>query len=139
MRFRTRATFARRLPAIGLVAAGGIGIACPAAAQDLSGQDQEAAAPYATSSAPAVVRSTGMIGDQASTAATAVGRAGERRARADVTGVEPMARIESRVQNRVQNRIRNRIDRNYDPSDTTTSPFETATERERRAGRRPSR
>lgn len=135
MMLRILITRACQLPAIGLIAVGCVCFASPASAQDLSGQDEEAAAPYAAP-APVAPRPAGMIGNQArSSIDTTTGRADARSRRVGIASVEPMERVESRVQNRVQNRIRNRIDRNYDPSDTTTSPFETAVERERRAGR----
>lgn len=59
-------------------------------------------------------------------AESAAGQAGVRQTRAQVEGVNPMARVNNRIQNRVQARLRNRIDRNYDPRANATSPFETA-------------
>jgi hypothetical protein len=59
---------------------------------------------------------------------SAAGQAGVRQTRAQVEGVNPMARINSRIQNRVQARLRNRIDRDYDPRANASSPFETAGE-----------
>lgn len=73
------------------------------------------------------------------TADTAVGRAGERRTREQIDGVQPMARINSRIQNRVQARIRSRIDRYYDPRANAASPFEVAGEATRRASQRQTR
>lgn len=51
-------------------------------------------------------------------------------------GFEPLSRIDSRVQNRVQSRIRNRIDRYYDPRANTETPFASASDQARTAGRR---
>ena len=59
-------------------------------------------------------------------AESAAGQAGVRRTRAQVEGVNPMARINNRIQNRVQARLRNRVDRNYDPRANATLPFEAA-------------
>lgn len=72
-------------------------------------------------------------------AETAAGRVGERRTRAQVEGVQPMARINNRIQNRVQARIRNRIDRNYDPIANATSPFAVAGEAIQRSSQQPRR
>lgn len=66
-------------------------------------------------------------------AESAAGQAGVRQTRAQVEGVNPMARINNRIQNRVQARLRNRIDRNYDPRANATSPFEAADQATERA------
>lgn len=68
---------------------------------------------------------------------SSVGTVGQRQTREQVASdASPMARIENRIANRVQSRIRNRIDRDYDPQANSTSPFATAEERTRKAGRR---
>lgn len=69
------------------------------------------------------------------TAESVAGQAGVRQTRAQVEGVNPMARINNRIQNRVQARLRNRIDRNYDPRANATSPFEAAGQATARAAR----
>lgn len=72
------------------------------------------------------------------TAETGGGRVGQRRSAREMARVTaPLGRISNRVQNRVQSRIANRIDENYDPLANTRSPFETAEDRARVAGRRP--
>lgn len=68
-------------------------------------------------------------------AESAAGQAGVRQTRAQVEGVNPMARINNRIQNRVQARLRNRIDRNYDPRANASSPFEAADQATARAAR----
>lgn len=69
-------------------------------------------------------------------AASSAGMVGQRQTKEQgVTGIEPMARVDSRIQNRVQSRIRNRIDRYYDPQANVTSPFKVAGDRARTAGR----
>lgn len=69
-------------------------------------------------------------------ATSAAGTAGQRQTKEQgVTGIEPMARIDSRVQNRVQSRIRNRIDRYYDPQANAVSPFKVAGDQARTAGK----
>lgn len=108
--------------------------AAPALAQDLSGQDEELAAPYAppNPSASPTATAAGRVGR------TSAGVPGERRTRSE-TSVIATAKLSSRISNRVQNRIRNRIDRYYDPQANAASPFEAAEDRTRRAGRRPGR
>lgn len=69
-------------------------------------------------------------------ASSAAGQAGQRQTREQpIAGIEPLARIDNRIQNRVQSRQRTRIDRFYDPQANARSPFETAAERARAAGR----
>ncbi|WEK44375.1 MAG: hypothetical protein P0Y64_06100 [Candidatus Sphingomonas colombiensis] len=69
-------------------------------------------------------------------AGSAVGEAGQRQTKEQgVTGIKPMARINSRIPNRVQSRIGNRIDRYYDPYANATSPFATAGDQARTAGK----
>lgn len=69
-------------------------------------------------------------------ATSAVGEAGQRRTKEQgVTGIQPMARIDSRIENRVQSRIRNRIDRYYDPQANASSPFKIAGDQARTAGK----
>lgn len=70
------------------------------------------------------------------TARSSVGQVGQRQTREQAApSIEPMGRIASRVQNRIQSRIHNRIDRYYDPRANATSPFATAGEQARTAGR----
>ena len=130
--FRNR-TCLSHTPGTGLQFAAAALVCCfafPAWAQDLSGEEQKAA----ISEAPPAQPQEAGIEQQARTAASAVGRAGQRQTRDQAAGVAPMARIANRVANRVQNRIRNRIDRNYDPTANATSPFESAEDSARRAG-----
>jgi hypothetical protein len=69
-------------------------------------------------------------------AESSVGRAGQRQTREDVApSLRPTERISSRIENRVQSRINNRIDQDDDPEANAKSPFATAEERERAAGR----
>lgn len=71
------------------------------------------------------------------TAASAVGRIGERQTREQAApNSQPLTRIQSRVPTRVQSRIRSRLDRFYDPQANATSPFVVAGEQARTAGRR---
>jgi hypothetical protein len=87
----------------------------------------------------AAVNATAQERPSGQVARSAVGQAGQRQTRQDVTSdVEPMARISNRIQNRVQSRIRNRVDSFYDPQSNATSPFEIASEQARTTGR-PSR
>lgn len=66
---------------------------------------------------------------------TAVGKVGERQSGEQAQAyVAPMGRIDSRVANRILNRIQSRIDRYYNPRANTTSPFEVAADRARKAG-----
>lgn len=84
------------------------------------------------------IEDTAVVAPQAETVRSAAGRAGERQTRDQIAqdaGIKPMARIEARIQNRVQSRIRNRIDRSYDPQANATSPFATAGDQARTAGR----
>jgi hypothetical protein len=82
-------------------------------------------------------RSTPTASRSGQTAESAVGQAGVRQSRAEVTSTKPMVRINNRIQNRVQARIRNRIDRNYDPRPDATSAFEAADDETRQSDRRP--
>lgn len=69
-------------------------------------------------------------------ATSAAGTVGQRQTKEQgVTGIKPMARINSRIQNRVQSRIRNRIDRYYDPQANAVSPFKVAGDQARTAGK----
>ena len=68
-------------------------------------------------------------------AESAVGQAGVRQTRAQVDGINPLARTNNRIQNRVQARLRNRIDRNYDARVNATSPFDAADLATERANR----
>ena len=69
-------------------------------------------------------------------AISSAGRTGERQTRDDITpNVEPMARINNRIQSRVQSRLRTRIDRGYNPDAVFLSPYETAADGARSAGR----
>lgn len=70
-------------------------------------------------------------------AQTTAGEVGSRQTRQQTApGFEPLSRIDSRIQNRVQSRIRNRIDRYYDPQANTETPFASASDQARNAGRR---
>lgn len=96
-------------------------IAAPAWAQDVGGLAvdptlNQLPPPQSISPAP----QAGQIAE------SAAGQAGVRQSRAQVEGLNPLARISNRIQNRVQARLRNRIDRNYDPRANATSPFEGA-------------
>lgn len=69
-------------------------------------------------------------------AASAAGQVGQRQTRGEaVANIEPMARLDSRIQNRIQSRLRTRVDRDYNPEADAVSPFETAADRARTAGR----
>lgn len=69
-------------------------------------------------------------------AGSAAGQVGQRQTRGEaIANIDPTARIDSRIQNRIQSRLRTRIDRDYSPEANTTSPFETAADRARTAGR----
>lgn len=70
------------------------------------------------------------------TASSTVGSVGQRQTREEAAiGIEPMARIDSRIQNRIESRLRTRVDRDYSPEANAISPFETAADRARTAGR----
>lgn len=102
--------------------------AAPAWAQDVGGLMVDPALnqlPPPQSTAPSTRE--GQIAE------SAAGQAGVRQTRAQVEGVNPLARINNRIQNRIQARLRNRIDRNYDPRANATSPFEAADQATERA------
>ena len=95
-------------------------------------QDTETvpAPPYETTPSPLLERQRGTV------AGSAVGEAGRRQTRdQEIGGIKPLGRINSRITNRVQSRLRTRIDRNYDPQTNAASPFETAGDQARVAGR----
>lgn len=71
-----------------------------------------------------------------SVATSTAGRTGERQTRDDnSTNIEPTARINNRIQNRIQSRLRTRIDRDYNPDAVFLSPYESAADGARNAGR----
>ncbi len=106
-------------------------IVSPANAQSRGDQDSFAE-PAAQQSAQPVRRDD----QNGSTAQIGNGRIGLRQTREEAApNVKPLARIQSRIASRVQSRLRTRIDRNYDPQANATSPFETASDQARVAGR----
>ncbi|MAW90040.1 MAG: hypothetical protein CL574_02930 [Altererythrobacter sp.] len=68
--------------------------------------------------------------DVGRTAETGIGEIGRRTT--GTINVNPMGRINSRIENRIRNRLRTRIDRNYDPLESITSPFDKADQETRR-------
>ncbi|WP_029724396.1 hypothetical protein [Sphingomonas sp. UNC305MFCol5.2] len=100
-------------------------VAAPALAQDLSGQDDEIAAPYAEQ--PAASVTSPKISDKNDK------KTGERQARDAVEGIEPMARINNRIPNRIPNRIQNRIDRDFRGIGTATAASAAAQSAARRS------
>lgn len=101
-------------------------VAAPALAQDLSGQDDEIAAPYAEQ--PAASVTSPKIGSDKTDKKT-----GERQARDAVEGIEPMARINNRIPSRIPNRIQNRIDRDFRGIGTATGASTAAQSAARRS------
>ncbi len=78
---------------------------------------------------------TAQANERGRVARSANGQVGERlRGDQGLTGIKPMARVESRIRNRVQSRLRNRIDRYYDPQANIAAAFESADEQARTAG-----
>lgn len=67
------------------------------------------------------------------TAETGAGEVGQRQTVWDAPNVQPMTRINNRVQLRVESRVNSRIDRNHDADMGTTSAFDVANIRARRA------
>ena len=76
----------------------------------------------------------------AGTAASSVGRAGQRQTVAQPEiGIAPTARLNNRIQNRIQSRLRTRIDSDYASQSATATPFDVANDQVRNANRPPRR
>ena len=101
----------------------GSGLASAVAAQELPNS------PLPPTGAVADTQAEG-LNDVGRTAETGVGEIGRRTT--GTINVNPMGRINSRIENRIRNRLRTRIDRNYDPLESITSPFDKADQETRR-------
>lgn len=102
------------------------GQATSVAAQQLPNSEPDA-------SAAADTQAEG-LNDVGRTAETGIGEIGRRTS--GTGNVNPMGRLNSRIENRIENRLRTRIDRNYDPLESVSSPFDKAAREVRNKGPR---
>lgn len=102
---------------------------CPAASAQEFPLD-----PYVPAAPARPVDQGSGLRDVGRTADAGAGEIGQRQSRDQAAPtVDSLGRVAGRIENRIENRIRNRIDRYYNPAANSTSPFEQAEDRLRRA------